>query len=68
MDRGLLIRAAPDAVYVCPPLTITKAEIDDLAGTLSAALDDGYAEAARRGVGGVTKQAASQATHPAAES
>ena len=56
MDRGLLIRAAPDAVYVCPPLIITKVEIDDPAGTLSAALDDGYVEAARRGVaGGVTK-------------
>lgn len=60
MDRGLLIRAAPDAVHVCPPLIITKAEIDELAGTLSATLDDGYAEAARRGVaGGVAKQAAS---------
>ena len=31
MDRGLLIRAAPDAVYVCPPLIIAKAEIDELA-------------------------------------
>jgi hypothetical protein len=30
MDRGLLIRAAPDAVHVCPPLIITKAEIDEL--------------------------------------
>ena len=60
MDRGLLIRAAPDAVFVCPPLIITKAEIDELAGALSAALDDGYAEAVRRGVlGGVAKQAAS---------
>jgi adenosylmethionine-8-amino-7-oxononanoate aminotransferase len=45
-----------NAVYVCPPLIITKVEIDDPAGTLSAALDDGYVEAARRGVaGGVTK-------------
>ena len=33
MDRGLLIRAAPDAVFVCPPLIITKAEIDELAGS-----------------------------------
>jgi 4-aminobutyrate---pyruvate transaminase len=59
MDRGLLIRAAPDAVYVCPPLIITKAEIDELAAALKAALDDGYAEAERRGVlGGEAKRAA----------
>ena len=30
MDRGVLLRAAPDAVYVCPPLIITTAEIDEL--------------------------------------
>ena len=59
MDRGVLIRAAPDAVYVCPPLIITKAEIDELVDALSAALDDGYAEAVRRGlVGGAVEQAA----------
>ena len=59
MDRGLLIRAAPDAVYVCPPLIITKAEIDEMMQALAAALDDGYAEAARSGlVGGAMKQAA----------
>ena len=58
MDRGLLIRAAPDAVYVCPPLIITRAEIDELVDALKAALDDGYAEAERRGVaGGEVKQA-----------
>jgi 4-aminobutyrate--pyruvate transaminase len=50
MDRGVLLRAAPDAVYVCPPLIITRAEIDELIQALSAALDDGYAEAARRGL------------------
>jgi 4-aminobutyrate--pyruvate transaminase len=58
MDRGLLIRAAPDAVYVCPPLIITRAEIDELVDALKAALDDGYAEAGRRGVvGDEVKQA-----------
>jgi 4-aminobutyrate---pyruvate transaminase len=58
MDRGLLIRAAPDAVYVCPPLIITRAEIDELVDALKAALDNGYAEAERRGVaGGEVKQA-----------
>jgi 4-aminobutyrate--pyruvate transaminase len=58
MDRGLLIRAAPDAVYVCPPLIITEKEIDEMMDALSAALDDGYAEAVRKGlVGGGMKQA-----------
>ena len=58
MDRGVLLRAAPDAVYVCPPLIISRAEIDELIEALSAALDDGYAEAARRGlVGGAVKAA-----------
>ena len=60
MDRGVLIRAAPDAVYVCPPLIITKEEIDELIAALSAALDDGYGEAVHRGlIGGALKQAAS---------
>ncbi len=58
MDRGLLIRAAPDAVYVCPPLIITEAEIDEMMDAFAAALDDGYAEAVRRGlVGAPAKQA-----------
>jgi 4-aminobutyrate--pyruvate transaminase len=60
MDRGVVIRAAPDAIFVCPPLIITKAEIDELFAAVSAALDDGYQEAERRGlVGGALKQAAS---------
>jgi len=58
MDRGVLLRATPDAVYICPPLIITKAEIDELIEALSGALDDGYAEATRRGlVGGEVKRA-----------
>jgi 4-aminobutyrate--pyruvate transaminase len=58
MDRGVLLRAAPDAVYVCPPLIIARAEIDELVDALKVALDDGYAEAVRRGlVGGGMKQA-----------
>jgi len=58
MDRGVLLRAAPDAVYVCPPLIITRAEIDELMDALKAALDDGYAEAVRRGlVGAGVRQA-----------
>jgi 4-aminobutyrate--pyruvate transaminase len=50
MDRGVLLRAAPDAIYVCPPLIITRAEIDELMAALTGALDDGYAEAVRRGL------------------
>src|SRR5690349_5569515 len=58
MDRGLLIRAAPDAVFVCPPLIITEREIDEMMAALKAALDDGYAEAVQRGlVGEAVKQA-----------
>ena len=58
MDRGVLLRATPDAVYVCPPLIITKGEIDELMAALKGALDDGYAEAARKGlVGGEVKKA-----------
>src|SRR6201986_3521844 len=58
MDRGVLLRAAPDAVYVCPPLIITKAEIDELMAALKGALDDGYAEAVRKGlVGSEVKKA-----------
>ena len=44
MARGLIIRAGPDAVFVCPPLIITEAEIDDLLGRLERALDDAAAE------------------------
>src|SRR6201999_4668358 len=47
MDRGVLLRAGPDAVYVCPPLIITKAEIDEMMAAVSGALDDGYAGAVR---------------------
>ena len=52
MDRGLLIRAAPDAIYICPPLIITRAQIDEMMDALSAALDNGYAVAVRRGLVG----------------
>ena len=51
MDRGVLLRATPDAVYVCPPLIITGGEIDELMAALKRALDDGYADA-ERGAGG----------------
>jgi 4-aminobutyrate--pyruvate transaminase len=56
MDCGVLLRATPHAVYVCAPLIITRAECDELMSALKGALDDGYAEVARRGlVGGEVK-------------
>jgi 4-aminobutyrate---pyruvate transaminase len=60
MDRGVMLRAAPDAIFICPPLIITKPQIDELVAALSAALDDGYQEAQRRGlIGGAVQGAAS---------
>src|SRR5246500_5137301 len=57
-DRGVLLRATPDAVYVCPPLIITRAEIDEMTAALKGALDDGYAEAVKKGlVGSEVKKA-----------
>jgi hypothetical protein len=54
----VLLRATPDAGRVCPPPVISKAEIDELIAALTGAPDDGYAEAARRGlVGGEVKNA-----------
>ena len=51
MDCGVLLRATPDAVYVCPPLIITKAEIEELMDALTCALDDGIYGSRARGVG-----------------
>lgn len=37
--NGLIVRAVRDVMVMSPPLTITKAEIDELVGTLGRALD-----------------------------
>ena len=43
---------------MCPPPVITRAEIDELMAALKGALDDGYAEAMRKGlVGSEVKKA-----------
>jgi 4-aminobutyrate--pyruvate transaminase len=60
MERGIIIRASPDAVFVCPPLIITKAEIDELLDGVSAALDDGLAEAEKQGLLGKSSQQAAE--------
>lgn len=40
LGRGLLTRAAGDALVICPPLTVTKGDIDEIFERLSAALAD----------------------------
>ena len=49
-ENGLIVRATPEAVYLCPPLIITPAQVDELMDGLTAALDHGLAEAQRRGL------------------
>ncbi len=39
LEHGLITRALRDVVIVCPPLTITRAQIDDLVDTLARCLD-----------------------------
>ena len=58
MERGIILRATPEAVYLCPPLIISRDEVDALLDGLQAALDDGLAEALRRGLPDGQRQAA----------
>ncbi len=50
LEHGIIVRATPEAVYLCPPLIISRAEVDALMDGLGAALDAGLAEAERHGV------------------
>ena len=50
MQHGVIVRATPEAVYLCPPLIISHAEVDELMDGLGAALDAGLAEAERHGL------------------
>jgi 4-aminobutyrate--pyruvate transaminase len=50
MERGVIVRAGPDSVYVCPPLIIKPAEIDELMDAISGALDAAHAVAEQRGL------------------
>jgi 4-aminobutyrate--pyruvate transaminase len=52
MARGVIVRAGPDAVFVCPPLIITPAQIDELMDALAGALDEAHAVAEQRGLMG----------------
>jgi 4-aminobutyrate--pyruvate transaminase len=46
--RGVMLRATPEAVYLCPPLVINKAELDLLFNALHGALNDAQAYAQSR--------------------
>jgi 4-aminobutyrate--pyruvate transaminase len=50
MENGIIVRASPDAVYVCPPLIITRAQIDELMDGLTVALDVALAQARKLGL------------------
>jgi 4-aminobutyrate--pyruvate transaminase len=58
MARGVIVRASPDAVFVCPPLIITAAQIDEMMDAVAAALDEAFAVAERRGLLGRAQSAA----------
>jgi 4-aminobutyrate--pyruvate transaminase len=44
LDKGVILRALRDAIAVCPPLIITRAEIDILFDALAHGLDTAWAE------------------------
>ncbi|HWK43074.1 MAG TPA: aminotransferase [Stellaceae bacterium] len=47
LANGVILRATPEAVYLCPPLIISESEIDLLFDGLSTALDDALAHLRR---------------------
>jgi adenosylmethionine-8-amino-7-oxononanoate aminotransferase len=50
LARGVIVRASGDIIAVAPPLVITRAEIDRLAATLDAALQEVGGELEAKGV------------------
>lgn len=50
LANGLIVRAAGDALALCPPLIIEDEQIDQLFDRLSSALDQTHAELRQRGV------------------
>ncbi|MGY8662164.1 aminotransferase class III-fold pyridoxal phosphate-dependent enzyme, partial [Bradyrhizobium sp. UFLA05-109] len=46
-ERGVISRNMLDAIAICPPLIVTKGQIDELVGTIAGVLDDMKAEAAK---------------------
>ena len=47
LRRGVIVRASADTVVVCPPLIVTPAEIDQIAGVLSESIVEVAAELER---------------------
>ena len=39
LEEGLIVRAMGDSIGLCPPLIITRAELDDLFARLTRAMD-----------------------------
>jgi 4-aminobutyrate--pyruvate transaminase len=50
LDNGLIVRAASDALAICPPLIIEPEKIDQLFDRLASTLDQTHAELRQRGV------------------
>ena len=48
-DNGLIVRAAADALALCPPLIIEDKEIDQLFDRRATTLDQTHAQLRRRG-------------------
>jgi 4-aminobutyrate--pyruvate transaminase len=46
-ERGVISRNMLDAIAICPPLIVTKAQIDDLVAAISGVLNDMKAEVAK---------------------
>jgi 4-aminobutyrate--pyruvate transaminase len=46
-ERGVISRNMLDALAICPPLIVTKTQIDELVATLSGVLDDMKGEVAK---------------------
>ena len=46
-ERGVISRNMLDAIAICPPLIVTKAQIDELIAAISGVLDDMKPEVAK---------------------
>ena len=51
LARGVIVRASADTIVVCPPLIITREQIDHLAKVLDEAIDEVVTQLADEGVG-----------------
>ncbi|UWQ80412.1 aminotransferase class III-fold pyridoxal phosphate-dependent enzyme [Leisingera sp. S132] len=50
-ENGLILRAvAGNALALCPPIIITKAEVDDMLARMKSAVDTAYAELSEQGL------------------